>query len=223
MINKSEQLQELAKALCVVQGKLEAAPKDVQNKHLGNKYADLASVWGACRKLLTENGLSIAQLPTAGGEGVIDLQTILLHTSGQWIASETCMPVVKQPGVNDAQAYGLVLSYARRYALSAMVGIIQEDTDADTGEHSQTKSTARPPAPKPATPKPAAKPAASDPLAWFQLKCKQLGYADLKAWCAQAGVNYDGLLADKAAQKPVHDIILAEIAAMNHPFDEETP
>lgn len=214
MIQKSDSIGELAKALCKVQQALKPAVKDAKNLHLKNKYADLSSVWDACRDALSKHGLSVIQLPAASDDGMIHLQTVLLHESGEWIASETCIPVVKGNGVNEAQAYGSCLTYARRYGLAAMVGITQEDTDGEVGEDAQ-----RPPAraqdTKPAAPKPA------EPLVWHQQQAKKLRYANLQAWCLERGVDYEGLLADRDAQKSVHDILISEVAAASKPLDEE--
>lgn len=124
---RSENINELAVALAKVQGSITHAVKDSMNPHLKNKYADLASVWEACRKQLAENGLSIAQLPDGLEDNCLLLDTTMFHISGQWISSRIKMPMPKQ----DPQGYGSALTYARRYALAAMVGVYQDDDDAD--------------------------------------------------------------------------------------------
>ncbi|MBP2660324.1 MAG: superfamily protein [Firmicutes bacterium] len=139
---RSEQTNELAVSLAKVQGSITHAVKDSENPFHKNKYADLASVWEACRKQLAENGLSIVQLPDGLEDGCLILDTTMLHTSGQWISSRIKMPLQKQ----DPQGYGSTLTYARRYALAAMVGVYQDDDDANEGTipKSQSKQQNKP-------------------------------------------------------------------------------
>jgi hypothetical protein len=126
---ESEQINELATALAKVQGSIEHASKDSVNPFHKSKYADLASVWEACRKQLSSNGLSIVQLPNGLEDNCLILDTKLLHSSGQWISSRIKMPLSKL----DPQGYGSTLTYARRYALAAIVGVYQDDDDSESG------------------------------------------------------------------------------------------
>ncbi len=126
MNNASPALNELAAALAKAQSKLRGVIKDSANPFFKSKYADLAAVWDVARDPLTTNGLSITQLPGTDGDKVT-LETILLHSSGQWIASVMAVKPMKQ----DPQAVGSAITYMRRYALSAVVGIAQEDDDGN--------------------------------------------------------------------------------------------
>lgn len=126
-MNHSEQLNELGAALAKSQGQIEGAKKDSSNPFFKSKYADLASVWDACRAQLSGNGLSVTQCPEESENGVA-IETMLLHSSGQWIKSRYTMPVSKI----DAQAVGSAITYARRYALAAIVGIAPEDDDGNS-------------------------------------------------------------------------------------------
>ena len=85
-MNTSEQINELAGALAKAQGTIKSAVKDAENPHFRSKYADLASVWDACRKALTDNGLSVIQAPrgvvTEMG-WTVEVETRLMHSSGQ--------------------------------------------------------------------------------------------------------------------------------------------
>jgi hypothetical protein len=123
-MNKSETIGKLAKALCSVQGKLRPAIKDAKNPFFKSNYADLNSVWDSCRQLLTENGLSIAQLNQVAENGVI-VETVLMHESGEWISGEMFLPLTKQ----DAQSVGSAVTYGRRYGLSSIVGIVADEDD----------------------------------------------------------------------------------------------
>ena len=122
----SESINEIATALAKAQAQIEGARKDSTNPHFKSSYADLSSVWEACRKALTTNGLSVAQGPVSD-DGRIGVTTMLMHGSGQWLQSTFYM----RPTKDDPQGAGSVLTYARRYALAAMVGVAPEDDDAN--------------------------------------------------------------------------------------------
>ena len=92
---QSESIANLAKALSIVQGKLTYAVKDSANPFFKSKYADLESVWDACRSLLAENGLAVMQFPGEFIDGCMSLTTILSHASGEWIGQEMSVPVTK--------------------------------------------------------------------------------------------------------------------------------
>jgi len=128
----SEQISELAAALAAAQGMMENAIMNRINPHFKSKYADLAAIFDAARKPLSANGLAIVQTIS---DGV--LHTRLLHTSGQWIASEHPLPMSGRP-----QEIGSALTYARRYSLSALIGIAaDEDDDANAASRSNGKPT----------------------------------------------------------------------------------
>lgn len=119
---------EFYKALARAQGELDGAIKDAQNPHLKSRYADLESCWEAWRKVGPRNGFAIIQRALDAGErqGVL-LETTLAHTEGFSISSTLFMPAAKL----DAQAFGSALTYARRYALCAMVGITPTEDDGE--------------------------------------------------------------------------------------------
>lgn len=127
-MQKSESITELAKSLNQVQATLQAAKKGSENPFFKSTYADLLSVWNACRDSLTSNGLSIVQVAGIDEQGHGYLETILLHTSGEWISGALPLMTIKQ----DPQAQGSAMTYARRYSLSAIVGLCtEEDDDAE--------------------------------------------------------------------------------------------
>jgi len=130
---QSESIANLAKALSIVQGKLTYAVKDSANPFFKSKYADLESVWDACRSLLAENGLCVMQFPGLYSEldKSMSLTTILSHASGEWISQEMSVPVSKV----DAQGAGSCLTYMRRYALAAVVGVVQADDDGNAASN----------------------------------------------------------------------------------------
>lgn len=126
-MNKSDQINELAAALAKAQGEIQGAVKDSKNPFFKSNYADLASVWDACRAPLSKNNLAVIQTTEANEKGQLILKTILAHSSGQWISSDYPIITAKQ----DAQGMGSGMTYSRRYALAAMVGIVQVDDDGE--------------------------------------------------------------------------------------------
>ncbi|MCR4331804.1 MAG: ERF family protein [Sulfuricaulis sp.] len=125
----SEQLNELATALAAAQAELRHAPKTSENPFFRSHYADLASVWDVCRPVLGKHGLSVVQLPGTSENGV-SITTMMLHKSGQWIADTLTIPMEK----STPQSMGSAITYGRRYALSAVVGIASEDDDGNDAE-----------------------------------------------------------------------------------------
>lgn len=133
---RSGSIAKLAEALSKAQGIIEGAKKDSENPFFKKQYADLASVWGVCRKPLSDNGLSVVQLPSFNG-GMVHVETILAHSSGEFISG--CLSMT--PVSDDPQKIGSCISYARRYALASIVGVFQEDDDANAAS-GKTKTEA---------------------------------------------------------------------------------
>lgn len=125
----SEKIDLLATALSKTQLAIENVSKDKQA--YGYKYADLASCLQAVKKPLSDNGLSISQLVTLEENKQV-LVTLLMHESGQWLKSVFCIENVVMKQCNSLQQIGAGLTYARRYALSAIVGLTQEDDDGSS-------------------------------------------------------------------------------------------
>lgn len=126
MSEQSIEIGKLATALAKAQGKITGALKDSSNPFFKSKYADLAACWDACRTQLSENGLAVIQTTDLDAEGVT-VFTTLAHESGEWMRGKLRM----LPKDSSPQAYGSCLTYARRYALAAIVGLAQVDDDAN--------------------------------------------------------------------------------------------
>ncbi len=133
----SEQTDKLIPSLVAAQKIVRIALKRSNNDHFKKSYADLGSVWAACREALTTNGLCVTQLTDTDGERVV-LITTLLHVSGQWIRGVYPVKPVKA----DPQAYGSALTYARRYALASIVGVVAADEDDDANAASEPQQQA---------------------------------------------------------------------------------
>lgn len=119
-------MKELYSALSKCQSVLGGAKKESTNPFFKSKYADLESVWDAIRGPLTDNGLCIVQLIDNKNSEIV-LTTILGHCSGEQVTSE--YPV--RPKDDSPQAIGSAITYARRYALAAIVGVYQTDDDGN--------------------------------------------------------------------------------------------
>jgi hypothetical protein len=145
---QSKDIGELADALNRTQQESLFALTDNENPFFKSKYADLSSVWSVAREPLTKNGLSVAQTMRVGERDNPIIVTTLLHRSGQWIRGELEMPAPKK----DPQQFGSAVTYGRRYALAAILGICPADDDAQAATESmgKTKTVANKPAQKPA-------------------------------------------------------------------------
>src|SRR5512140_742925 len=90
------------------------------------RYASLSSGLDIVRKALGGHQIAIAQTTDIDrASGTVNLTTMLLHTSGEWISSD--WPVCQLSETSSPRRMGAALTYARRYALFAMVGIAGED------------------------------------------------------------------------------------------------
>lgn len=129
----SAELTELAAALAAAQGEFEAVAKDSTNPFFKSRYAGLPQVVKAAAPILATHGLSVTQLPGLGDT----LTTCVMHKSGQWIASTMQLRPVK----NDPQAQGSAITYGRRYAYMAALGLVaDEDDDGNAASASKTKA-----------------------------------------------------------------------------------
>ncbi len=122
--SESAAINELATALAKAQGAFSNPEKDRRNPHFGSCYATLGAVIEATRKALAENGLSLTQ--TVGGRPP-SLRSRLLHSSGQWLASEVPLFTAGK----GSQVFGSELTYMRRYAVCALLNIAPAEGDDD--------------------------------------------------------------------------------------------
>ncbi len=130
---QSAEIGELAKALVKAQAAMKPAEKNKVNPFFKSAYADLESCWDAAKEPLIQNELAVIQRTDILPDGHVVLETMLVHSSGEWVKGR--YPI--NPAKQDPQGLGSAVSYARRYALSALVGIVTEDDDGN--EASDTK------------------------------------------------------------------------------------
>lgn len=135
-MEKSESIAKLAAALVKFQSQVKAIKKGAKNPFFKSSYADLASILEAVREPLAANGLAFAQFPVGDG----GLTTILMHDSGEWMSETFIMkPVDIKP-----QTIGSCITYSRRYALGAVLGLATEEDDDGNAASGQSKPFVRP-------------------------------------------------------------------------------
>jgi len=124
-MRQSESITKIASAIVKAQGELNSVSKDGTNPHFRSKYATLQNIVESCRDTLRKHGLAVVQTFSETDGTYINLDTTLLHESGEWIAGTFTMTPTK----HDPQGMGSATTYARRYALSAILGIVTDDDD----------------------------------------------------------------------------------------------
>lgn len=133
---QSEQIDQIATALSEFQRNLENPKRDRtvtvkhkdSNKSYKFSYTTFDKLTDYLRPKCAEHGLSFYQGPIETARGFA-IETYVLHVSGQWIAS--VLPVPFAGG--GMQALGSAVSYCRRYALAAILGVASEDDDDGRG------------------------------------------------------------------------------------------
>jgi hypothetical protein len=128
---QSDSFDQIAPALIAAQGEITAAIKENTNPAFKSRYADLNSVIDAAKPALQKHDIFVSQQPwhvPVGGDGHLAvIRTVLLHKSGQFVASELPLKV----DLAKAQEVGSWITYARRYSLAAILSIPQEDDDGE--------------------------------------------------------------------------------------------
>lgn len=145
---QSEQIDKLAEALAKAQAAITSPPRNREvtvKSDKGSykfKYATLDGIIEHVREPLTKNGLWFTQT-LANGDGKYRLVTRVVHSSGQWVGSETPLFVMpNNKGEMTNQAFGSALTYMKRYALAAILGIAaDEDDDANEADGNTVESS----------------------------------------------------------------------------------
>lgn len=146
-MNTSTEIKQISKAIVNAQPEIAAALKDSTNPHFRSKYADLTAVWHACKDVLKQHKLAVIQFfEPCEKDGYVLTVTRLIHESGEWVEGKLLLPYKD----NNPQNVGSAITYARRYSLSAMLGIVTEEDD-DANQASQ--QTYAKPVPKEEKPK----------------------------------------------------------------------
>jgi hypothetical protein len=136
----SESIIKISKALVQAQAEMPPAKIDQTNSFLGNRYATLGSVIDTAKPVLEKYGLAVTQFPLSI-EGSIGVETILIHESGEWMAETIFIQALPEKGKSAAQVAGSIVSYLRRYAFAAVLGMYA-DEDNDGNDPNQKKKVA---------------------------------------------------------------------------------
>ena len=121
----SESIKEITVALIAAQSELPKLSKDKINPFFKSRYVSLDTVMPEALKILNKNGMALTQTVGTAEDGGSTLSTTILHSSGEWISDTQPLLLVKP----DPQGQGSAITYARRYGLMAMLGLVADDDD----------------------------------------------------------------------------------------------
>lgn len=142
-MNKSESITELAKALAAFQQEVKQPEKTAANPFFKSSYVPLEEVVKTINTFGPKHGLSFTQWPSTNEQGKPGVATLLLHSSGEFIEYD---PVYMKSDKDTAQGAGSVITYLKRYALSAVYGITSDEDDdgnnatGNSGKKTQNKT-----------------------------------------------------------------------------------
>jgi hypothetical protein len=123
-MNTSDTINEIAGALAKAQAEIQNVVKDAKNPHFKSDYATLDAITDTVRPVFAKHGLAVVQMPSYA-DGIVTVETLLTHSSGQWIRGATAAPIAKA----DPQGVGSACTYLRRYSLAAIAALAQTDDD----------------------------------------------------------------------------------------------
>lgn len=138
-MKQSTEIDQLAAALVAIQSEVPAIPKGAENPFFKSKYADLAAVVELASPIVTNHGIAVSQDPDFDGTNDL-LTTTLLHVSGQWKSASARLHLPKA----DPQGQGSAITYMKRYAYMAALGLVAEpDDDGQAASGSKSRSTSK--------------------------------------------------------------------------------
>jgi hypothetical protein len=124
----SESIGNIAAALVQFQGLVQNPKKDAVNPHFNSRYAELDTILTTIRPALHQCGLTVHQNPVEDENGNIGVYTYIFHKSGEYMVFDPVW-IPKNQGKGNSHSIGSALTYAKRYALSAVLGIATDDDD----------------------------------------------------------------------------------------------
>ncbi len=191
-MNKSETIANISAALSKFQSEITDIKKEAEG--YSHRYATLAGVLDVTRPLCYKNGLAVTQL-TVSDPNVADMvgvETVLTHSSGEWLSSTMWMPIIPaNKGMSMAQAQGSAVTFLRRYAITAILGVTQIDDVESATEPVESKPKENPALAKAMA---QAKPKVDDETEKLIEQLKTLAKAkgvskeDRNEWCARYNV-----------------------------------
>ncbi|WP_281183091.1 ERF family protein [Staphylococcus schleiferi] len=136
-MNKSESVVEINKAMVAFRKEVKQPLKDKNNPFFKSKYVPLENVVEAIDEAATPHGLSYTQWALNDSDGRVGVATMLMHESGEYIEYD---PVFMNAEKNTPQGAGSLISYLKRYSLSAIFGITSDqDDDGNAASGKQSK------------------------------------------------------------------------------------
>ena len=141
MIESSGVVDALSKALVQAQADFPTVEKNAANPHFRQKYADLTAIVETVRPVLEKHGLALIQFPCTLGDQD-GLTTRLVHTSGQFMQATTRIATAAKGPKPNAQEYGSGLTYARRYGIQSVLGLVADDDDGQGASQDRTRERA---------------------------------------------------------------------------------
>ena len=140
---QSDSITELLSALAEVQSELPTMPKSSQA--YGYKYTDLDTITQTIKPILSKHGIGYIQSVGGLTENALTLTTRIFNKKGEYIEDTAALPTITSTKNNAAQTLGMSITYMRRYALCAMLGITSdEDVDANITGIEQTQKSNKP-------------------------------------------------------------------------------
>lgn len=139
-MERSADIAQIAAAIVGAQADMPRVPKSAENPFFKSRYADLAGIIETAQPILAAHGLGVVQSADCDGD-VAAVETMLLHTSGEWISSRTVLKPVKP----DPQGMGSAITYARRYAYMAIVGMASDDDDGNAASETKVRPSPKQP------------------------------------------------------------------------------
>lgn len=200
--------ENLAAALVAFQAEAPKIVKDATNPHFKSKFASLESILTAVRPVLSKHGLALIQHPTCAG--TVDnplpaLRTVLLHTSGER-EEDVMLLLLDKTG---PQAQGAALTYAKRQAIQAVLGLsCEEDDDGNAAQAAHEKARRGGPDPAPPPPNPESKFHAPAAASLSEKQAKRL--KELKAQIVPGHLSEDEWKKLEATNEPVEFLRKAE-------------
>lgn len=140
-LKTSKESDKIFSALAAIQDGLPPISKDARNPHFNATYVTISGLLEELNPLRMAQQVAIYQIPslsvTENGTR-LDLETLFMHTSGQWVSFVTSLPLPKL----DAQGVGSAITYGRRYALVAFFNIATDDDDGNKSSSVSRKPAA---------------------------------------------------------------------------------
>jgi hypothetical protein len=131
-LETSLEIDKLVPAVVSVQQDLVAVTKDAQNPQYRSKYATLTACLDVAIPALTAHGFALVQAGGIGPTGAVLVSTTLMHVSGQWM--RTTLPMRPTERGDSNQALGSAISYGRRYGISLLLSLRQNDDDGNIAD-----------------------------------------------------------------------------------------